>query len=84
MAIGVKVLDLFRMINMDAVHAAVNKNISDANRISTGAVSACPLIDPSVRDIAACFRKGLEKAGKLGKDADNDGKIEAGDDEVQN
>ncbi len=83
MVIGVKVSDLFRLINMDAVFAATNRNISDANRISTGSVSACPLIDNSLRDIAACFRKGLEKAGKFGKDSDNDGEIEAGDDEVQ-
>ncbi len=83
MVIGVKVSDLFRLINMDAVAAAANKNISDANRISTGSVSACPSIDPSVRDIAACFRKGLEKAGKFGKDSDNDGEIEVGEDEVQ-
>lgn len=83
MVLGVKMSDLFRMINMDAVAAAGNKNISDANRISTGTVSACPLIDSTVRDIAACFRKGLEKAGKFGKDSDNDGEIEAGEDEVQ-
>ncbi len=83
MVIGVKVSDLFRLINMDAVAAAANKNISDANRISTGSVSACPSIDNSLRDIAACFRKGLEKAGKFGKDSDNDGEIEAGEDEVQ-
>lgn len=83
LVLGVKVSDLFRLINMDAVAAAPNKNISDANRISTGSVSACPSIDASVRDIATCFRKGLEKAGKFGKDSDNDGEIEAGDDEVQ-
>ncbi len=82
MVVGVKVSDLFKMINMDAVAAATNKNISDTNRISTGSVSACPLIDSTVRDIATCFRKGLEKAGKFGKDDDNDGEIEIGEDEV--
>ena len=83
MVLGVKLADLFRLINMDAVASATNRNISDANRISTGSVSACPLIDSTVRDIATCFRKALEKAGKFGKDSDNDGEIEAGDDEVQ-
>ncbi len=82
MVIGVKVSDLFRLINMDAVAAAANKNISDANRISTGSVSACPSIDPSVRDIAACLRKGLEKAGKFGKDDNGDGEIGTGEAEV--
>ncbi|MBC7742290.1 MAG: hypothetical protein H7061_08835 [Bdellovibrionaceae bacterium] len=80
LVLGVKVSDLFKLIKMDAVAAAVNKNISDTNRIT--ATNACPAIDPSANDIATCFRKGLEKAGKFGKDSDNNGEIEVGEDEV--
>ncbi len=80
--LGVKMSDLFRMINMDAVVAfAGSKAISEANRIP--AAGACPLIENSSNDIYTCIRKGLEKAGKFGKDSDNDGEIEVGEDEVQ-
>ncbi len=80
MVIGVKVADLFRLIKMDAVAVAGNKNISDSNRIP--ATNACPLIDSAASDIFTCLRKGLEKAGKLGKDNNDDGEIGAGEEEV--
>ena len=80
MVLGVKVSDLFKLIKLDAVAAAANKNISDTNRIT--ATNACPAIDPTANDIATCFRKGLEQAGKFGIDNDNDGELEVGEDEV--
>ena len=81
MVLGVKMSDLFKMIKMDAVAAATNKNISDTNRIP--AAAPCPLIDTSATDIATCFRKGLEKAGKFGIDSNGNGEIEVGEDEVK-
>ena len=81
MVLGVKVSDLFRMIKMDAVAAATNRNISDSNRIP--ATNACPLIEAGLNDIFTCLRKGLEKAGKFGKDSNNDGEIGAGEDEIR-
>lgn len=80
MVIGMKVADLFRLIKMDAVAIAANANISDSNRIP--AVNACPLIDSSASDIFTCLRKGLEKAGKFGKDNNGDGEIGTGEEEV--
>ena len=80
MVIGVKVSDLFRLIKMDAVAVATNSNISESNRIP--ATNACPLIDSSASDIFTCLRKGLEKAGKFGKDTNGDGEVGTGEEEV--
>lgn len=79
MVIGVKVSDLFKKINLTAV--TNNVAISESNRVN--APNACPTIDASAMDLYTCFRKGLEQAGKFGKDSDDDGEIEVGEDEVK-
>lgn len=76
--LGVKLADLFKMIDMSSVTS--NVAISASNRVP--GTNLCPLIDASASDLYTCFRKGLEKAGKLGKDSDGDHEIEADEDEV--
>lgn len=80
MVIGVKISDLIKKINLTAVLDTVV--ISESNRVATSS-SACPTIDASAMDLYTCFRKGLEQAGKFGRDSDDDGEIEVGEDEVK-
>lgn len=79
MVVGVKISDLIKKINLTAV--VNNVAISEANRVA--ASTPCPTIDASAADLYTCFRKGLEQAGKFGKDSDDDGEIEVGEDEVK-
>ncbi len=80
MVVGIKIADLFKMINLSGISATTA--ISETNRVS--GMNLCPLIDTSAADLFTCFRKGLEKAGKFGKDDNGNGEIETGEDEVQN
>ena len=79
MVIGVKISDLIKKINLTAV--VNNVAISESNRVS--AMNACPTIDASAADLYTCFRKGLEQAGKFGRDSNDNGEIEATEDEVK-
>lgn len=76
--VAIKMADLFKMIDFTGVGAVA---ISENNRVPT-ASNVCPLIDASAMDLYTCFRVGLEKAGKFGKDDDGDHEIEVGEDEV--
>lgn len=80
LVVGVKVSDLFKKINLSSITS--NTVISDANKVS--ATNACPTVDASAADLYTCFRKGLEQAGKFGKDSNSNGEIEASEDEVKN
>lgn len=77
--VAIKLADLFKMIDLSSVNS--NIAISDSNRVP--GTNLCPLIDSSAQDLFTCVRKGLEKAGKFGKDDDGDHEIEAGEDEVE-
>ena len=79
LVVGIKVADLFKKINLSGITA--NTLISDTNRVT--ASSPCVSIDASAADLYTCFRKGLEQAGKFGKDSNNNGEIEVGEDEVK-
>lgn len=76
--VAIKVSDLFKMIDLSSVTNGMA--ISSTNRVAGS--NLCPLIDASAADLYTCFRKGLEKAGKFGKDDDGDHEMEAGEDEV--
>ncbi|BEV70022.1 hypothetical protein Bb109J_c3442 [Bdellovibrio bacteriovorus] len=76
---AIKLADLFKMIDLSGVTS--NVNITSSNRVA--GVNLCPLIDSSAQDLYTCFRKGLEAAGKLGKDDDGDCEIEEHEDEVE-
>lgn len=78
MLVAIKMADLFKMIDFTGIGAVA---ISEDNRVNTG-TSRCPLIDSTAADLYKCFRVGLEKAGKFGKDSDGNHEIEAGEDEV--
>ncbi len=80
MVIGIKVADLFKLINLNAVTTGVA--ISESNKVM--ATNACPNIDASAADLYTCFRKGIEQAGKFGRDSNGNGEIEATEDEVKN
>ena len=79
LVVGIKVADLFKKINLSGITA--NTLISDTNRVT--ASTPCVSIDASAADLYTCFRKGLEQAGKFGKDSNNNGEIEVGEDEVK-
>lgn len=76
--VAIKVSDLFKMIDLSSVTNGMA--ISSSNRVA--GANLCPLIDASAADLYTCFRKGLEKAGKFGKDDDGDHEMEADEDEV--
>lgn len=78
MLVAIKMADLFKMIDFTGIGPVA---ISETNRVSTG-TSHCPLIDSTAADLYTCFRVGLEKAGKFGKDSDGNHEIETGEDEV--
>lgn len=77
--VTIRLADLFKMIDLSGVSS--NIAITSSNRIP--AANKCPKIDPSAQDLYTCVRKGLEKAGKFGKDENGDNEIKVGEDEVE-
>ncbi|WP_413943608.1 DUF4382 domain-containing protein [Bdellovibrio sp. HCB-162] len=77
--VTIRLADLFKMIDL----SGVSSNITITSSSRQPGVNLCPLIDSSAADLYTCIRKGLEKAGKFGKDDDGDHEIEAGEDEVE-
>lgn len=74
----VETASLISKIDLSAVTNGVS--ISETNRVS--ATNPCPTIDAGANDLFTCFEKGIETQSRLGKDSDDDGELEIGDDTV--
>lgn len=76
--ISIRLAEILGQIDLSAVNA--DMEISPSNRVT--ATHPCPALDASSTDLYTCFRKGLEKEAKVGKDSDHNHEIEATEDEV--
>lgn len=63
-----RIADLFKQIDLSAITA--NTDISASNRVN--AVNPCPTILASASNLYTCFRQGMNKAAKFGKDDGDD------------
>lgn len=63
-----RIADLFKQIDLSAITA--DTDISASNRVS--AVNPCPTIHASATNLYTCFRQGMNKAAKFGKDDGDD------------
>jgi hypothetical protein len=79
---SIRFADIIRKINLSALAVAVDKNISDSNRVT--ATDPCPLIEAGISDLFTCFRKGLEYEADIGKDSDGSGELEVDEDQADN
>ena len=64
----IRIADLFKKIDLSAITA--DTDISATNRVN--AVNPCPLIHASATNLYTCFRQGLNKEAKFGKDEGDD------------
>lgn len=71
--------NLIKKINLTSI--AVPTDIDDANRVA--AANPCPNIDVSASDLFTCFRKGFETESNLGRDDDNDFRLDLGEETVK-
>lgn len=63
-----RIADLIKQIDLSAITS--NTDISATNRVN--AVNPCPAIQASSTNLYTCFRQGMNKAAKFGKDNGDD------------
>lgn len=66
--VTIRIADLFKKIDLSAINA--DTDISSTNRVN--AVNPCPLIHASASNLYTCFRQGMNKEAKFGKDDGDD------------
>lgn len=64
----IRIADLFKKIDLSAITA--DTDISASSRVN--AVNPCPLIHASASNLYTCFRQGMNKEAKFGKDDGDD------------
>jgi hypothetical protein len=64
----IRIADLFKKIDLSAITA--DTDISASNRVS--ATDPCPEIFPGATNLYTCFRQGMNKEAKFGKDNGDD------------
>lgn len=75
--VALRLADLFKKIDLSSITTDVT--ISSSSRFS--ASNPCPEIHPTAGDLYACFKMGLNKEAKLGKD-DGDHDLDSNDESV--
>ncbi len=66
--VTIRIADLFKKIDLSAITA--DTHISATNRVN--AVNPCPMIHATASNLYTCFRQGMNKEAKFGKDDGDD------------
>lgn len=66
--VTIRIADLFKKIDLSVITA--NTDISATNRVN--ATNPCPLIHATATNLYTCFRQGMNKEAKFGKDDGDD------------
>ena len=66
--VTIRLADLFKKIDLSAINT--DMDITSSNRVN--AVNPCPLIHATASNLYTCFRQGMNKEAKFGKDDGDD------------
>ncbi len=78
--VSVRLSELLAWIDLTGV--SDGDAITSSNRIEVA--GACPLIDESANDLYTCFRKGMQKSSRFGRDNDGDDDLDDNEEDESN